>query len=126
MLQKFQANGIKCAVGSSGCLENVNFVLRECHIAPYFQAIVAGDMVTHCKPDPEIYLTAAAKLGLDPSECMVFEDAMVGIEAGKAAGVDHVIALTTSYPIPDLKAAGPEFIIDDFTDVTDQMLQRLR
>ena len=124
LLAFLNANDIRCAVGSSACLENVEFVLRECGISEYFDAIVSSDSVTKCKPDPEIYLTAAARLGLAAGECIVFEDAMVGIRSAKAAGVDHVIALTTSYSISELESESPEYIIDDFTKVVPGMLKK--
>ena len=83
--------GLRAAVGSSGFKANVDFVLDKCDIRGYFSATVAGDQVTRCKPDPEIYLTAAAKLGLEPGECVVFEDAEAGIEAAKRAGITELI-----------------------------------
>ena len=60
LLERLRAAGVRCAVGSSGCKANVDFVLEKCAIGPYFDAKISGDMVTRCKPDPEIYLTAAA------------------------------------------------------------------
>ena len=122
VLKNLKAHGVRCAVGSSGCIENVDFVLDECHIREYFEEIVSGDQVTKCKPDPEIYLKAAQKLGLDPGECMVFEDAMSGIVSAQRAGVHHVVALTTSFSIPELERVQPDFIIDDFTGFKDTML----
>ena len=64
LLQRLRDAGIRCAVGSSGYKPNVDFVLEKCRIEPYFDARISGDMVSRCKPDPEIYLTAAAALGL--------------------------------------------------------------
>ena len=122
LLERMKAMGIRCAVGSSGCIENVEFVLDKCHIAPYFEAIVRCDQVTRCKPDPEIYQLAAQKLDLPPSDCLVFEDAMVGIESARKAGVDHVIALTTSFTAEELEASRPDYIVKDFREVTDGML----
>ncbi len=63
-LSECRRRGLKCAVGSSGCMANVDFVLDGCGIRDSFEAVVAGDRVRRCKPDPEIYLTAAAALGL--------------------------------------------------------------
>lgn len=57
---------------SSGCRANVDFVLEKCDIESFFDAKINGDMVTRCKPDPEIYLTAAAALGLAPAEWRSF------------------------------------------------------
>lgn len=78
LLERLRAAGIPCAVGSSGCKANVDFVLDSCAIRPYFDAAISGDMVSRCKPDPEIYLTAAAALGVSPADCVIFEDARGG------------------------------------------------
>lgn len=112
-----EEHGLKCAVGSSGYMANVDFVLDRCDIRRYFEATVAGDQVTRCKPDPEIYLTAAAKLGLEPCECIVFEDAEAGIEAAQRAGI-KVVALATTFSREFLEGTHPDMIIDDFRDVT--------
>lgn len=112
-----EEQGLKCAVGSSGYMANVDFVLDRCDIRRYFEATVAGDQVTRCKPDPEIYLTAAANLGLEPCECIVFEDAEAGIEAAQRAGI-KVVALATTFSREFLEGTHPDMIIDDFRDVT--------
>ncbi len=112
-----EEQGLRCAVGSSGYMANVDFVLDRCDIRRYFEATVAGDQVTRCKPDPEIYLTAAAKLGLEPCECIVFEDAEAGIEAAQRAGI-KVVALATTFSREFLEGTHPDMIIDDFRDVT--------
>ena len=119
-----EREGLRSAVGSSGYRVNVDFVLDKCDIARYFSAIVAGDEVTNCKPHPEIYLTAAAKLGLKPSECVVFEDAEAGIEAAHSAGI-KVIALATTFDREFLTLTDADVIVDDFRDVTIEMLREL-
>ena len=108
--------GLPCAVGSSGPRANVDFVLDACGVRPYFTAIVDGDRVARCKPDPEIYLSAAAELGVRPSECLVFEDAPAGIESARRAGVGRIVALATSLPAEELRASAPDRIIADFTE----------
>ena len=76
-------------------------------------------MVTRCKPDPEIYQTAAAALGLDPAACLVFEDAPAGIEAARRAGIGRIVALATTLPREQLeKAEGLYRIVTDFRDIT--------
>jgi len=116
--------GLRCAVGSSGYRANVDFVLDKCNIERYFAAAVAGDEVTRCKPDPEIYLTAAAKLGLEPRECVVFEDAEAGIEAAKRAGI-KVVALATTFTREFLENTDADLIINDFRDITIDDLRNL-
>ncbi len=118
LLEELKSQGLKCAVGSSGCKENVEFVLERCGLAEYFDGLVYCDMVSHCKPDPEIYLTAAKQLGLEPSECLVFEDAYVGIESARNAGVAKVIALATTVTKAELQAnSDPDEIITDFREL---------
>lgn len=119
-----EREGLCAAVGSSGYRVNVDFVLDKCDIARHFSAIVAGDEVTNCKPHPEIYLTSAAKLGLKPSECVVFEDAEAGIEAAHRAGI-KVIALATTFDREFLAQTDADVIVDDFRDVTIEMLREL-
>ena len=123
-LAEADSTGLRSAVGSSGYRVNVDFVLERCNIERYFSAIVAGDEVTRCKPDPEIYLTAAAKLGLKPSECIVFEDAEAGIEAAKRAGI-KVVALATTFSREFLATTDADVIVDDFTQVNVEMLRRI-
>lgn len=123
-LSESRRQGLKCAVGSSGCMANVDFVLDGCGIRDSFEAVVAGDRVSRCKPDPEIYLTAAAALGLAPAECIVFEDAEAGIEAGKRAGM-KVVALSTTFPADFLRDTAADLIVDDFTQVDIDMLAGL-
>lgn len=122
LLERLKKRGLKCAVGSSGCRANVEFVLEKCDIADYFDVKVSGDSVTRCKPDPEIYLTAAKLLGLKPEECIVFEDAVAGIKAAKSANVSHTIALATSLKREDLLKTDARYIVNDFSEVTDEML----
>jgi HAD superfamily hydrolase (TIGR01509 family) len=123
-LAKSQENGLLAAVGSSGFRANVDFVLDKCSIRKYFTAAVAGDEVTRCKPDPEIYLTAAKHLGLKPEECIVFEDAEAGIEAGKRAGM-KVIALATTFDRNFLEKTEADYIIDDFRGLEIATLEKL-
>ena len=72
-------------------------------------------MVTRCKPDPEIYLTAAASLGVPPSECLVFEDAKAGIEAADRAGAGCIVAIATTLDRTTLETeTAADLVVDDF------------
>lgn len=120
LLEELRRRGIPCAVGSSGCRENVDFVLGNCGITDYFSCIVSGDRVTRCKPDPEIYLLAAEGLHLPSAECLVFEDARVGITAARRAGAGRIVALATTLPRHTLATqTEADVIIDDFASITD-------
>lgn len=80
--------GIKVALASSS--KNAKTVIGLLRLEDTFDAVVDGTMVTHSKPDPEIFLLAASKLGVDPRQCVVFEDAEAGVEAALAAGMKCV------------------------------------
>lgn len=118
LLEEMKTAGIHCAVGSSGCQKNVDFVLKKCHIEKYFDVLISGDQVTRCKPDPEIYLTAAKSLGVKPEECIIFEDAKAGVESASRAGAGAIVALTTTLSRSTLEALNSTTqIVDNFNDV---------
>ena len=120
LLGRLRTAGVRCAVGSSGCRANVDFVLEKCDIESFFDAKINGDMVTRCKPDPEIYLRAAAALGADPADCVVFEDALAGIEAARRAGAGRIVALATTLTREQLLAeGGADAVVGSFAEVTD-------
>lgn len=120
LLERLNGAGIHCAVGSSGCRANVDFVLEKCRIGQWFEARISGDAVTHCKPDPEIYLKAAAAVGCDPADCVVFEDAKAGIESARRAGAGRIVALATTLPREVLeRETSADLVIDTFADLTD-------
>ena len=120
LLGRLRTAGVRCAVGSSGCRANVDFVLERCGIGDFFDARISGDTVTRCKPDPEIYLHAAAALGADPADCVVFEDALAGIEAARRAGAGRIVALATTLTREQLLAeGGADAVVGSFAEVTD-------
>jgi beta-phosphoglucomutase len=88
LITELKNHGVKIGLASSS--KNAKTVLQILHIQNDFDAIVDGTMVTHSKPDPEIFLLAAKKLGVEPSACLVFEDAEAGVEAAIAAGMKCV------------------------------------
>ncbi len=87
--------GFRRALASSGHRDYIELALSKIGIEDYFETIVSGDDVKHAKPAPDIFLKAAAELGLKPSECCVIEDAAHGITAAKAAGM-RVIGVDNS------------------------------
>jgi len=88
MLNSLRENGYKVALASSS--KNAETVLRLLEIKGFFDAVVDGTMIIKSKPDPEIFLLAASKVGVNPNECVVFEDAEAGVEAAIAAGMKCV------------------------------------
>ena len=80
-------------------------------IKQYFKVIVNSSHIKKGKPDPEIYIKTALLLNVSPKNCLVFEDAVVGINSAKAAGM-KVIAIATTHPKEELN--GADMIIDDY------------
>ena len=78
---------LKKALASSGMKKYIELALRGIKLTGYFDAIVSGEELSRGKPDPETFLVAARKLGLHPSDCIVIEDAKVGVVAAKRAGM---------------------------------------
>jgi beta-phosphoglucomutase family hydrolase len=89
-LKRLHADGWRQAIASSAPRLNVEAVLGVAGVAEYFSAIVAAEDVTISKPDPEVYVLAAARLGAPPSRCVVVEDAPAGIEGARRAGMRSV------------------------------------
>ena len=81
------AIGIPMALATSAPKPNVVHTLAELDLASAFPVIVRGDEVARGKPAPDVFIEAARRLGVDPADCLVFEDAPMGIEAAKAAGM---------------------------------------
>lgn len=113
MLKALAAQNRKMALASSADLIKVRHNLRVAGI-PFetFGVVLTGDDVERKKPYPDIYLRAAQELGLSASDCVVVEDAVSGVQAGKAAGA-YVIAVTTTFAAEALIAAGADVLIPD-------------
>jgi beta-phosphoglucomutase len=84
------------AVATNAEPSNVDFLLQQTGLRPYFQVVLNGHQVSHPKPDPEIYLLAAELLQTEPAACIVFEDSHSGVKAGRAAGM-AVIGISTTF-----------------------------
>ena len=84
-LLALKKRGIKIAIGSSS--KNTAMILKQVGLAELFDAVADGIDITNSKPHPEVFLTAAKKLGVNPAACLVVEDADSGVEAGLAAGM---------------------------------------
>ena len=104
LIRSLQEHGIKQAIASSAPQENILIIIQGLGIEDCFQAIVHGTEVTEGKPSPQIYLLAAEKLGVSPANCIVFEDAMAGVDGAKRAGM-KCVAVTNSHPETRLQKA---------------------
>lgn len=99
-LEQAKIASIKMAIGSAAIPFNINFVLDNLQLRQYFQVVVSADDVTISKPHPETFLQCATALGVEPKDCIVFEDAPKGVESALNAGMKTFV-LTTTHPKED-------------------------
>jgi len=104
LLASLKSQKIRCSIGSSTPIKNIETVINIIGLSDYFDAITAAEDVSNGKPDPEVFLKASKKIGIAPENCIVFEDAHVGIQAAIAAGM-KVVAVATTHGIDQLSKA---------------------
>ncbi len=127
-LRELRNIGIRTALGSAS--KNAPMILDRIQLTPLFDAVVDGNLITEAKPNPEVFLKGAEALGIVPAECVVFEDAIAGIEAARNAGMrcvgigepetlglaDLVIPGFDGFTISKLKSAFGEMTIENHID----------
>jgi beta-phosphoglucomutase family hydrolase len=116
--------GIPMAIGTSTPLENVKAVIQMIGAQDNFDAIISSEDVSRGKPDPEVFLKAADALGAAPGNCVVFEDALYGIQAALAARM-KAVALTTTHRVKHFDSTWPHMIVSTLADVSLSMLLNL-
>jgi len=115
LLSVLRGRGVKLAVASSAPIENRAMVIDGLGWNDTFDVVVANEGLRG-KPEPDIFLAAAERLGIEPKGCLVFEDAVNGVVAARAAGM-NVIGITANVPAESLRAAGARHTIADFTAI---------
>lgn len=127
LLIDLKSNGFRLAVGSSAPRANLDLMLNHLSLHEHLDACVTNEDVSRGKPAPDTFLKAAEKLSLPPSRCAVVEDAVQGVEAGKAAAMP-VVAVTTTRAREDLEKA--DLIVDSLAELRAgdfvRLLMRLR
>lgn len=114
VLDYLKKNNIPMALGSAS--KNARPILEKVNLLRYFDTIVDGNQVTKAKPDPEVFLMAAGQLGVSPENCVVFEDALAGIEAANVAGMVSIgigepdVLLEAKYNFNNFKEVDVEFL----------------
>jgi HAD superfamily hydrolase (TIGR01509 family) len=124
LLKEAKKAGVKCAIGSSGCRENVEMIIEGLGIADLIDGSISGSDVTHGKPHPEMFTKAHELLGLKAEECVVVEDAVNGILAGVRAGC-KCLAVTTTASAEVLSEAGASMCFEDYSTVTIEKIANL-
>jgi len=122
LIKSLAEGGFKLALASSAPIENIQLVIIGLGISDYFHAIITGRDVTEGKPSPQSFLLAAQKLGIEPKNCVVIEDAVAGVSAAKKAGM-RCLAITNTHPRTSLKEA--DLIVDTLEEISVNDLDRL-
>tara|TARA_B100001248_G_scaffold262503_1_gene258958 strand:- start:62159 stop:62830 length:672 start_codon:yes stop_codon:yes gene_type:complete len=115
LLEALQQAQIPCAVGSSTERLNIETILKKLDMEDAFAALSTAEDVSRGKPDPEVFLKAAAKIERDPACCVVFEDAVHGLEAARAGGM-KTIGVATTHPKAILSQA--DIIVTRLSELT--------
>jgi HAD superfamily hydrolase (TIGR01509 family) len=117
LLERLSETGVATALATSAPAANVDHTLSEIGLSGAFPVVVRGDQVVQGKPAPDVFLEASRRLEVPTGECLVFEDAPMGITAARAAGM-RVVALTTSFPSDHFEALPdrPDLACPDFAD----------
>jgi beta-phosphoglucomutase len=126
LLTGIKALGWRQAVGSSAPRKNLELILAMTGTLADFDAVVSAEDTTRGKPDPQVFQIAAERLGMPAERCVVFEDAVAGVEEAKAAGMKCVaVRFVGHHPAEKLRAAGADRIVDCLTEITAADVERL-
>lgn len=119
--------GLKTAVASSAerVKVNANLVASGFDAAADFDIIVSADLFKNIKPAPDIFLAAAKEVKVDPTRCVVIEDAAAGVQAARSAGM-RCVGVTTTLSQAEMAAEGPDAVLPDISHITLQLLQRVK
>ena len=126
-LIQLREQGIKAGLVTGATRSEVEHILAKVELTEYFDLIVAGDDLAGSKPDPDPYLFALSKLGLEPAECLAIENNPVGITAAKRAKI-QVVGISNLYPLHMLQRKA-NWTVDDFLEIelerVDRVLSRI-
>lgn len=114
-LQQARSQGLRLGLGTSACRENVELLMSHEDLGTFFEVKIMELDVQRGKPDPQCYLLVADRLGVAPEQCLVFEDAIAGVQAARNAGM-RAWGVLTSCSAAELQEVGAECCIRDFTD----------
>jgi beta-phosphoglucomutase len=123
LLEDLRRQGYSMGLGSSGPPENVQLTWDRLGGERYFTAAVNGQDVSRGKPDPEVFLLVAQRLGVDPARCAVVEDASAGIAAARAAGMTAIGFCSTGHQHDEFREA--HLVVDSLTELSVQRIAQL-
>ncbi len=125
LLENLAENGIPISLGSSTSRKNIEVCFRSTGVDRFFgDKFTGAEDVSRGKPHPDVFLKAASKIERSPEQCIVIEDAHVGVEAGIAAGM-KVIAVTTTHPAESFAKSGAALIVNSLEEVSAETIRNL-
>jgi len=125
LVDSLKQAGIPISLGSSTSRKNIEVCFKSTGLDAYFGPFYTGaEDVTRGKPNPDVFLKAAEKIECEPANCLVIEDAHIGIEAALAAGM-KAIAVTTTHPAESFSDAGMDLIVDSLTEVDAEVISKI-
>jgi beta-phosphoglucomutase len=126
LLEGLRGAGFKQAIGSSAPRQNLDLILELTQTAPFFAALVSQEDTQRGKPDPQVFLVAAERLGVAPTNGVVMEDAVAGVQAAKAGGMKCVAVTFVGHHAPELlKQAGADLVVRTLEKVSAATIERL-
>ena len=124
ILEELKRNNIPLALASSTRSDIVKLEMEEANLLPYFDAVLGGDMVPRSKPDPDIFLAAAAALEADPTCCYVLEDSHNGIRAAYRAGMHPVMVPDMQQPTEEIRGKA-EVVVENLLAALEYLQARM-
>jgi beta-phosphoglucomutase len=119
LLEDLQRAGFAQAIGSSAPRANLELILRLTGAEPFFQAAVSMEDTQRGKPDPQVFLVAAERVGVPPGRCVVVEDAVAGVEAARAGGMKCIaVRFVGHHPEDALRRAGADLVVSSLEEVS--------
>jgi len=122
LMTSVKERGFQMALASSAPIENIQLVSQTLGISDCFESIISDKDVTEGKPNPQVFLLAAERLGVGPRDCIVIEDAVAGVTAAKRAGM-YCLAVTSTHPRQSLMAA--DLVVDTLEAISADDIERL-
>ncbi|MFH0862045.1 MAG: HAD family phosphatase [Candidatus Altiarchaeota archaeon] len=117
LLEGLREAGVPMAVGTSNTSELAGAILKSCGLDGFFACVSCRDDTLRGKPAPDVFLSAAKGLGVVPSECVVVEDSVFGVQAAKAAGMRSIAVSTGMHTRRELEGEGPDMLVYSLSEV---------
>jgi beta-phosphoglucomutase len=126
LVEDLHRDGFAQAIGSSAPHANLELILRLTGIARFFTAVIGSEDTQRGKPDPQVFLLSTQRLGVPPAQCVVFEDAVAGVQAARAGGMKCVaVRCVGHHPEAALRQAGADLVVETLEQVSARTIREM-